>query len=79
MDTHAHMCDPVFDGDRDAVLEKARQAGIGAIIAVGENLTDARKNLELAQKHPILKPAAGLYPTHLDLNQAHQIADFLRR
>ncbi|MGD1986413.1 MAG: TatD family hydrolase [Desulfobacterales bacterium] len=79
VDTHAHMCDPVFDGDRDAVLEKARQAGIGAIIAVGENLTDARKNLELAQKHPILKPAAGLYPTHLDLNQAHQIADFLRR
>jgi TatD DNase family protein len=28
-------------------LERARQAGIGAIIAVGENLTDARKNLEL--------------------------------
>jgi TatD DNase family protein len=73
------MCDPVFDGDLDAVLEKARKAGIGAIIAVGENLTDARKNLELAQKHPILKPAAGLYPTHLDLNQARQMADFLRR
>ncbi|MBW2469265.1 MAG: TatD family hydrolase, partial [Deltaproteobacteria bacterium] len=62
VDTHAHMCDPSFDEDRDAVLERARKAGVAAIIAVGENLADARKNLELAEKYPILKPAAGLYP-----------------
>ena len=78
IDTHAHMCDPSFDEDRDAVLERARKAGVAAIIAVGENLADARKNLELAEKYPILKPAAGLYPTHLDLEQARQMADFLR-
>jgi TatD DNase family protein len=72
------MCDPSFDEDRDAVLERARKAGVAAIIAVGENLADARKNLELAEKYPILKPAAGLYPTHLDLEQARQMADFLR-
>ncbi|MBW2518622.1 MAG: TatD family hydrolase [Deltaproteobacteria bacterium] len=78
VDTHAHMCDPSFDEDRDAVLERARKAGVAAIIAVGENLADARKNLELAEKYPILKPAAGLYPTHLDLEQARQMADFLR-
>ena len=78
IDTHAHMCDPSFDGERDAVLERAGKAGIKAIIAVGENLADARKNLALAKKYPILKPAAGLYPTHLDLEQAHQMADFLR-
>ena len=76
-DTHAHMCDPSFDEDRGAVLERARKAGIGAIIAVGENLADARKNVALAKKYPILKPAAGLYPTHLDLAQADRMADFL--
>ena len=78
IDTHAHMCDPSFDEDRDAVLERARKAGVAAIIAVGENLADARKNLELAEKYPILKPAGGLYPTHLDLGQARHMADFLR-
>ncbi|MBT8331190.1 MAG: TatD family hydrolase [Deltaproteobacteria bacterium] len=78
IDTHAHICDPGFDEDRDAVLERARQAGVKAIIAVGEDLADARKNVALARKYPILKPAAGLYPTHLDLEQAHQMADFLR-
>ncbi|MGD8304645.1 MAG: TatD family hydrolase [Desulfobacterales bacterium] len=77
-DTHAHMCDPSFDKERDAVLERARKADVKAIIAVGENLADARKNVTLARKYPILKPAAGLYPTHLDLEQARQMADFLR-
>ncbi len=73
------MCDPSFDEDRDAVLERARKAGIGAIIAVGENLADAPKNIELSQKYPILKPAIGLYPTHLNLEHAHEMVDFIRR
>ncbi len=79
VDVHAHMCDPGFDKDRAAVLERARRAGVEAIIAVGENLADAAKNLELAGQYPILKPAAGLYPTHLDLNQAQQMAEFIRQ
>ena len=78
-DTHAHICDPGFDKDRAAVLERARRAGVDAIIAVGENLSDARKNIELAKRYPMLKPAAGLYPTHLDLNQAHEMVDFIRQ
>jgi len=61
------------------VLARARKAGVDAIIAVGENLSDARKNLELAIRYPMLKPAAGLYPTHLDLNQAGEMADFIRQ
>jgi TatD DNase family protein len=79
IDTHAHICDASFDKDRAEVLERARKTGVDAIIAVGENLSDARKNLELAKKYPILKPAAGLYPTVLDLNQAGQMADFIHQ
>ena len=79
IDTHAHICDPAFDKDRAEVLERARKAGVNAIIAVGESLSDARKNLELAKKYPMLKPAAGLYPTALDLNQVDEMADFIQR
>ena len=79
VDVHAHICDPAFDKDRAEVLERARKAGVAAIIAVGENLTDARKNLELAKRYPMLKPAAGLYPTVLDLNQAGEMADFIQQ
>jgi TatD DNase family protein len=79
VDTHTHICDPGFDKDRAEVLERARRVGVDAIIAVGENLADARKNIELAKRYPMLKPAAGLYPTHLDLDQAHQITDLIRQ
>ena len=79
IDTHAHICDPVFDKDRVEVLERAGKAGVVAIVAVGENLSDARKNLELAQTYPLLKPAAGLYPTVLDLGLADEMVDFIRQ
>jgi TatD DNase family protein len=79
IDVHAHICDPAFDKDRAEVLERAGMAGVDAIIAVGENLSDAGKNLELAKKYPMLKPAAGLYPAHMDLNQAAEMVDFIRR
>lgn len=78
VDTHAHICEPVFDPDRDAVLERAQKAGVAAVVAVGETLADARRNLELARIHPNLRPAAGLYPTFLDLDQAKEMVDFIR-
>jgi TatD DNase family protein len=78
VDTHAHICDPAFDADRGEVLKKAVEVGVGAIIAVGENLADARRNIELADEHPMIFPAAGLYPTILDLDQAEQMHSFIR-
>ena len=79
VDTHAHICDTAFDPDREEVLKKAAAAGVGAIIAVGENLADARRNIELAEGQPMICPAAGLYPTILDLDQAQQMHSFIRK
>jgi len=78
VDTHAHLCDSVFDADRGDVLARAAQAGIAAVLAVGENLADARKNLEMAEVHPMIRPAAGLYPTLLSLQQAEEMHGFIR-
>ena len=78
VDVHAHICDPDFDEDRTDVLTRARNAGVEAIVAVGENLGDARKNVELAKAYPMLKVAAGLYPTVLDLDQADEMVAFIR-
>ena len=79
VDVHAHICDSRFDADRDAVMARAVRSGICAIIGVGENLSDGLKNRELSDKYPILKPAAGLYPTHLDLDLAAEMAEFIRQ
>ena len=31
VDTHAHICDPVFDSDRAEVLARAESAGVAAV------------------------------------------------
>lgn len=77
VDCHAHLGDSVFDGDRREVLERARAAGVGFVVTVGETLADARRNLELAREHPEILPAAGLFPTYLDLEEALRIEELI--
>jgi TatD DNase family protein len=78
IDTHAHLCDPVFDSDLQQVLQKAEASGVAAVVAVGENMRDAEKNLQLAARFPMVCAAAGLYPALLDLNLAARMCDFIR-
>ena len=78
VDVHAHLCDAAFDGDLEAVLDRARAAGVGSVIAVGEDLDDARKNIRLAAAYPMIKAAAGLYPTCLNMDRAKEMVDFIR-
>jgi TatD DNase family protein len=78
-DTHAHLCDPAFGADLPEVLERARAAGVRAIVAVGESLADAERNLELAAAHPeLVRPAAGLFPTELDAGRAERLIAWIR-
>ncbi len=78
-DSHAHMAVPEFAEDLPEVLARAEAAGVRGIVAVGENLEDAEQTLALADRYPLLKPAAGLYPTLLDREVAEAVLSFLRR
>ena len=78
VDTHAHLCAAEFAHDLADVLERARRAGVAAIVAVGETLADAERTLSLAQSYPMVRPAAGLYPTVLDPAQAQAVEAFIR-
>ena len=80
IDTHAHLCDPVFEADLEEVLARAVTAGVDAVVAVGECLADAHRNLALARAHPgLIHPAAGLCPTLLDIAEAAALHDLIRR
>ncbi|MCF8086370.1 MAG: TatD family hydrolase [Desulfohalobiaceae bacterium] len=78
VDTHAHMCAPELKNDLEGVLHRAREQGIGAIISVAEDLEEARGNLELARRHPLILPAAGLYPGNADIERAARMQEFIR-
>jgi TatD DNase family protein len=79
IDVHAHLGDEAFDKDRDDVLKRARERGVRGVIAVGETLTEAQRNLKLADFYPDqVWPSAGLYPTHLNLELADELIEFIR-
>ena len=78
IDSHTHLCDSVFDDDRDAVLQRAEEAGVVSVLLVSETMEDAENNLALARKHPMLFPLAGLYPAILDFGKAEAVINFIR-
>ena len=78
-DTHAHLSDESFDADRSDVLDRARERGVSAVVSVSENVNDFRRTLEISRCFPdIVRPAAGLFPTVLDLDQVSTIHGLIR-
>lgn len=61
IDTHSHVHDRKFDGDRDRVIARAREAGVTTIVTIGENLSDSEAAIEVAQRYG-LAAAAGVHP-----------------
>lgn len=61
-DVHAHLTSPKFEGDVDDVVERARAAGVTTIISNGLHVEDNQRVLDLAERHPLVRPSLGLYP-----------------
>ena len=61
IDSHAHVHDRAFDADRDAVVERARAAGIVEIVTVGCDLDDSARAIETARAYG-LKATVGIHP-----------------
>ncbi|BCO10544.1 hypothetical protein GF1_29200 [Desulfolithobacter dissulfuricans] len=78
IDTHTHLGDRNFDPDREEVLARAATKGVQAVIAVSETIEDALRNLELAGSHPMILPAAGLYPGCVSLEACDQMTALIR-
>ncbi|HET7457693.1 MAG TPA: TatD family hydrolase [Gemmatimonadaceae bacterium] len=63
VDSHAHLADPAFDADRDAVVARAREAGAEAVVCIGESLAAADRASRLAAGHPgVVAFTAGVHP-----------------
>jgi len=79
VDTHAHLCAKTFAQDLEEVLAASIAAGVTRVVAVGENMADALRNMELATIYKQILPAAGLFPTVLDSEQAAAMYNFIRQ
>lgn len=65
IDIGANLAHDSFDADRAAVLQRAWDAGVSAIVITGSSADSSRKALGLAQADPErLSSTAGLHPHH---------------
>lgn len=61
-DTHAHLTFPEFDGDRDAVIQRAREAGVRRMIVIGIDVETSRAAIALAEQHDGMYATVGIHP-----------------
>jgi TatD DNase family protein len=63
VDSHCHLQDPAFDTDREAVIERATEAGIARILVPGYDLASSRGAIALARRLPgLIDAAVGIHP-----------------
>lgn len=61
-DTHCHLQDPRLAGDLDAVLGRARAAGVARFVCCGTREADWNAVLALREAHEGVIPMLGLHP-----------------
>jgi len=74
IDSHVHLDDPRFDADRDAVIARARQAGITGFVVPGTTAQGWQKLAGLADRYADLHPAYGLHPWFMDAHRSGHVA-----
>lgn len=70
VDSHAHLDVPQYDDDRDQVIERARQAGVGLMLEICGSDVGAgslEKGIQLVDAHPFIYGAIGLHPHEASL------------
>ncbi len=65
IETHAHLDDPRFEHDRDALIDRAHAAGVRRIVTIGTSMASNHRTLALVERYPSLYAALGIHPLHL--------------
>ncbi|MEK6673020.1 MAG: TatD family hydrolase [Nitrospirota bacterium] len=60
IDTHCHL--DMYDEDREAVIQRARDAGAEALITIGSDPQSNINNLSIAEEHDFVYLSIGIHP-----------------
>jgi TatD DNase family protein len=72
VDSHAHLDGERFDSDREEVIARAREAGVQAIVAIGNGDGPAQVDcgIRLAEKYVFMSATLGIHPHEARLADA---------
>jgi TatD DNase family protein len=62
IDTHAHLDFDRFNADRPQVIDRARAAGVAAIVTIGTDLASSQAAVDLAGRYDDVYAAVGQHP-----------------
>jgi len=62
IDSHTHLEMADFDQDRDAVVKRAKEAGIEFMVTVGTTIDNCKKALSIARRYEAVYVAVGIHP-----------------
>lgn len=81
VDSHCHLDFPDFAGEIDAVLKRARAAGVGTMLTIGTSLQKFPQVRAIAERHPEVWCSIGLHPHEADREsgvEADELVDLSR-
>jgi len=62
VDTHCHLSFPEFDDDRNDVIARLKEAGVGLLIDPGVDVASSQKSIALASEWDFIYANVGLHP-----------------
>jgi len=62
IDTHTHLDDARYEPDREAMIARAREAGVDTMITIGCDLATSRSSVALANQYPFVYASIGVHP-----------------
>ncbi|RVN78377.1 TatD family deoxyribonuclease [Sinorhizobium meliloti] len=66
IDTHCHLDFPDFEAERDAIIERARDAGVGQIVTISTRVKRFDTILAIAERYPNVFCSVGTHPHNAD-------------
>jgi TatD DNase family protein len=78
IDSHAHLAAKAYRKDLEAVLRRAREAGVKSILTVGYDMASSEAGVRLAEKYDDVYAAVGVHPhdaTTLNLDRLGRLEE----
>ena len=76
IDSHTHIADEAFAGEEDAIVARARAAGVSIMLQADIDSRERERMFALTERYPgVLRPMLGLYPGSVDKGWQQEILE----
>ncbi len=62
-DTHAHLDDRMFDGDREDIIAKIKNSNVGIVNNIAADIESSYAAIDLAEKYDFIYATVGVHPS----------------